>query len=1215
MQQTEFKYPVFEANQVLTNAHLNEVFNYLEEQGRLTRANLIGIGIVCGLEISLNAAGVRLTRGCGVTSEGYLIIEPEDVTLTAYRDYTIPTEVDYPPFKTGSTQYPLWELFPAGTPSTTPLNAAFLADKAVLLFLELKKDGLRNCSPNDCNDKGAEMTVTVRRLLIARSDLDSIIAAANGLNTNLTTADLEAVLTARLNLPDLRLPRYDVPNTGPVTSNQVWRAFFDVFQRENLAAKTGQAFTAAYQAFHPILQDIYPSDPFAGFAAAYGFLDVTPQNDAQVRFLQYYYDLFDDLLKAYDEFRAQGMELLCACCPSEGLFPRHLMLGALALPASVNPAIYRHHFITSAAVGNCEQRTAAVVQLFRRLVEMTLRFSNNPPLPAQETGAKHDSQIKITPSKLGDVPVSEKAIPYYYLQNGDPALYQLWNPAKTRIRRANQNLSYRADEYAPAAPGFVTQPLRYDLEPNNFLRVEGHLGKQYRSVLQTLLLHKRNYRLSIDIIALRTGVYDENAPLDLTREGCRFQDLEALFDTLREQIVHALAEGARQLYANVMQGENLNYPQGTAQLPLLQLHAPGLVYGRNTVGAWYERHLTVMQGKNYIDIDQNAFDNTSLPWAYCALFVGTTAPPAAFYPHIIAIYYFVKLSEILPDSLDDLRFDDFQNRYEDLVALVRHLRQNTASAFPAQLSGYIPGEDLVDQFDHILYGVKIAPLRALKEEYRNRLQQLRKKQCLSHFLEQHPGIQHKAGAPLGGTFIIVYHEPPTGRSSDTTTTINQIRYETIRGGNAASGGIRGTVRDENGEPLIGTTLIIQNTTRGAVTDLDGNFIIDNLSPGTYTLVVSYTGYSERTFPSIQVRGGQRAVLNVPMRPLGDVLPEVIIVSPTPINTTDRAIAAAVSQLPAGTVIADFFLPYLCCSDCAPVQFVLAPEQALELETCEYRWASRDSFLRDLQRDYTFTIRQYTINGSSVITTPRTITIPVATIRTGGLQAVAAALNALGGLVFGVGTIYSYLTIQRYSNHTFQLVIQEAGETDVFAYTQDGVTLNGSAYNYGLKRNCTNRPDTEEPQPCTLPCGGVVRTCRYRLPITRAKVVTVESLVVIISENQGVEIPQAAGVNPMIVINPDTGNVDFAALFSHVAQLYPQTVLASHALSFAHNGDTPGMVAISRYECHDFRLQIVIDRESFTALEFNNRGLFRAIPDAGLELISPTIDCQDENRCP
>src|SRR5262245_6074006 len=116
-------FPVFEANQVLTSAHLNDVFNYLDEQERLTRSNLIGIGIACGLEIRLDSASsaIHLSRGCGVTSEGYLIVEPEDVALVSYRaDYTIPADPDYPPFKDAAKkQYPLWELFPAGEPNTT----------------------------------------------------------------------------------------------------------------------------------------------------------------------------------------------------------------------------------------------------------------------------------------------------------------------------------------------------------------------------------------------------------------------------------------------------------------------------------------------------------------------------------------------------------------------------------------------------------------------------------------------------------------------------------------------------------------------------------------------------------------------------------------------------------------------------------------------------------------------------------------------------------------------------------------------------------------------------------------------------------------------------------------------------------------------------------------------------------------------------------------
>lgn len=42
------KYPVFEADQVLSQKHLNNITSYLEEQDRVTRVGAIGIGIVCG---------------------------------------------------------------------------------------------------------------------------------------------------------------------------------------------------------------------------------------------------------------------------------------------------------------------------------------------------------------------------------------------------------------------------------------------------------------------------------------------------------------------------------------------------------------------------------------------------------------------------------------------------------------------------------------------------------------------------------------------------------------------------------------------------------------------------------------------------------------------------------------------------------------------------------------------------------------------------------------------------------------------------------------------------------------------------------------------------------------------------------------------------------------------------------------------------------------
>ena len=216
-------------------------------------------------------------------------------------------------------------------------------------------------------------------------------------------------------------------------------AFQATFRQNRLVAATADALTKLYDAFKPLVVDEYPTNPFATFTNRFGFLDATPATTAQVRFMQYYWDLFDDLLAAYDELRWKGVDLMCACCPPEGLFPRHLMAGVLD-PVTYDTADYRHRFVPSPAVGDCEDRTREVRLLFRRLVAMLESFTEAPP----------DKGVRATPSRWGDVALSAKAIPYYYDQDGTPPVFELWDPRKTARRRANQNLSYRADEYAPA---------------------------------------------------------------------------------------------------------------------------------------------------------------------------------------------------------------------------------------------------------------------------------------------------------------------------------------------------------------------------------------------------------------------------------------------------------------------------------------------------------------------------------------------------------------------------------------------------------------------------------------------------------------------------------------------------------------------------------------------------------------------------------------------
>ena len=111
-----------------------------------------------------------------------------------------------------------------------------------------------------------------------------------------------------------------------------------------------------------------------------------------MRFLQYYVDLFDDLLRAYDEFRWKGAELICACCPPDGLFPAPSDAGSAASRrTSSQPARYRQLFLPSPAVGRCAEETKELLQLFARLVEMAARFTNAPSLPKAGGNGAHRS--------------------------------------------------------------------------------------------------------------------------------------------------------------------------------------------------------------------------------------------------------------------------------------------------------------------------------------------------------------------------------------------------------------------------------------------------------------------------------------------------------------------------------------------------------------------------------------------------------------------------------------------------------------------------------------------------------------------------------------------------------------------------------------------------------------------------------------------------------
>ena len=118
----------------------------------------------------------------------------------------------------------------------------------------------------------------------------------------------------------------------------------------------------------------------------------------------------------------------------------------------------------------------------------------------------------------------------------------------------------------------------------------------------------------------------------------------------------------------------------------------------------------------------------------------------------------------------------------------------------------------------------------------------------------------------------------------TDININQGSYE-----------VSGRVTDSDGNPLTGVTVTVLGTTRGTVTDIDGNYLL-NVQPDDSKLVFSFIGYLSKD----EILDG-RTVINVILEADVIGLPEVLVVG---YGTQRRAtITSSVSS-----VTAEDFIP-------------------------------------------------------------------------------------------------------------------------------------------------------------------------------------------------------------------------------------------------------------------------------------------------------------------
>ncbi|NOQ72217.1 MAG: hypothetical protein GQ574_09465 [Crocinitomix sp.] len=754
-------YPVFEANQLLTSTHLNQLRTYLDVQDRLSRVKLVGMGIVCGLEVSYDSNVISISGGTGVTSQGFLVEIPESnfpkCTLASYFD-----PENYAPFITEAPtltgQIPMYELLPSGATEPATLEvinfndsdfAGFLEDKVVVLFVEFEDIDLESCLGQNCDDRGISRKFTIRRLLLNCDDVDAIIKSGYNI---ISPQTLDGNFNQRFNQNYAAMPSASlIPhNTLPANFNTAYQSlntaetlqdrFEVIFPNLALNPLRGldTLITEAYQRFSPLLQNL---------------ISITQINDLQTDFdaflaecktnntVQYYYDFAKDIIKAYNEFFDGAFDLTAECCPDQDAFKRHLVLGKVkagfGCPETEDecrPKLYRTHFIQSPIYNQQKDKLAEVRNNFKRLVEMISGFQTSHPAIGP---------LKVTPSDEKQHLLEYRSIPFYY---SVAPLFKYWNYNLSKKCRSEWNLGYNADAFD--VPNDSSQyPLAFCKDKHNFYRIEGLLNKPHNEIREQLEILKRKYQLEFDVMALKLqkGV----APVS-HKANCGIIDIKEDYLQLRNEII----------------AETKKYSW------LLSKFFYFISNASDIMASIFKEGVVVTNQKTHKETPfVGAASDTGLETG--------GAPDLSIFADVLqSINEVEELVNAMPICIEDFNYDEFKNAFKELqelsfviavsfenvirkfytgnsiaLILMAPLIQNFIERFFLVNFGFIGS---IYDLNDILRSHWDVKMKSIYFSYKKRLDAIDNAKLFSNFAKNNPGLEHMAGVPIGGTFIMAY---------------------------------------------------------------------------------------------------------------------------------------------------------------------------------------------------------------------------------------------------------------------------------------------------------------------------------------------------------------------------------------------------------------------------------------------------------------------------
>ena len=126
---------------------------------------------------------------------------------------------------------------------------------------------------------------------------------------------------------------------------------------------------------------------------------------------------------------------------------------------------------------------------------------------------------------------------------------------------------------------------------------------------------------------------------------------------------------------------------------------------------------------------------------------------------------------------------------------------------------------------------------------------------------------------------------------------------------STTGKIAGTLTDKaNGQPMFGATIVVVGTSLGAASDVNGNYTILEVPPGTYSLKISFIGYNTITVNDVVVNIDQTTRIDVSMESKAIEIGETVVLAQRNLIKPDVATSVVavtdkeVKQLPITNVI-------------------------------------------------------------------------------------------------------------------------------------------------------------------------------------------------------------------------------------------------------------------------------------------------------------------------